>query len=310
MFRFSESGGVWLAVFAAVGFSAKAIFVKLAFPYGVSPLTLLALRMLFAAPVFVWVAARASRTGAPLSARDWVALLGLGAVGYYGASYLDFLGLRYISAGLERLVLFTYPTLTFLIGVCVLGRAWSWRDVVALLLAYAGVALALTHDLRAAHDGGAVWLGIGLVFASSVCYAIYLSGSGAMIARLGSQRFSAMALCVSTGVTLAHFGVTAPLSLLVQPWPVLALALAMAVFSTVLPVFWLSAAIRQIGASRTAMIGSLGPVLTIGMGAIFLGEPMSAAQWLGTALVVGGVSFASLPRKAIPVPLKPLEATG
>lgn len=298
MFRISESKGTWLAVLAAVGFSAKAIFVKLAFPYGVSPLALLALRMVFAAPVFLWVAIRAGREAPKLTLRDWGALLGLGAVGYYGASYLDFLGLRYISAGLERLVLFTYPTLTFLIGVCVLGRSWSWRDVVALALAYAGVALALVHDLRIAADGTTVWLGIGLVFASAVCYALYLSGSGAMIARLGSQRFSALALCVSTGVTLAHFGATTPVTQLAQPLPVLGWAVAMAVFSTVLPVFWLSAAIRRIGAARTAMIGSLGPVLTIGMGALFLREPMSVAQAVGTLLVVGGVSFASFSRRA------------
>nr|WP_276510043.1 DMT family transporter [Niveibacterium umoris] len=138
-------------------------------------------------------------------------------------------------------------------------------------------------------------LGGALVFASAVCYALYLTGCGEMVSRLGSRRFTALAMCVSTAATFLHFGATQQLENLAQPLPVLALAGAMALFSTVLPVFMLSAAIRELGATRTAMLGSIGPILTIGLGAVFLNEPVSAAQLAGTVLVVLGVSLAGKP---------------
>ncbi|MCX9158061.1 DMT family transporter [Niveibacterium sp. 24ML] len=307
VFRDSEITGFWFAILAALGFSAKAIFVKLAYPYGVSPLALLALRMAFAAPVFAFIALRASRNAAPLKVGDWVALTLLGLLGYYGASLLDFMGLQYISAGLERLILFTYPTLTLLIAVFVFNRSFSARDFAALGLTWLGIALAFAHDLQLRGDLTAVVLGGALVFGSAVCYALYLTGCGEMVLRLGSRRFTALAMCVSTVATFAHFGATSPLQDLVQPMPVLALAAAMAVFSTVLPVFMLSAAIRELGATRTAMLGSVGPIITICLGAVFLDEPLSAAQLAGTVLVVLGVSFASKPAAPKPAPLAPLK---
>lgn len=295
MFRNSETTGFWLAIFAALGFSAKAIFVKLAFPYGVSPLALLALRMAFSAPVFALIALRASRNAPPLAPGDWLALLALGLLGYYGASILDFMGLQYISAGLERLILFTYPTITLLIAVFVFDRSFSQRDFAALGLTWLGIALAFAHDLQLHSDITAVLLGGALVFASAVCYALYLTGCGEMVSRLGSRRFTALAMCVSTATTFLHFGTTQSFDSLAQPTPVVALAAAMAVFSTVLPVFMLSAAIRELGATRTAVLGSVGPIITIGLGALFLNEPLSLAQLAGTVLVVLGVSLASRP---------------
>ncbi|HOL63870.1 MAG TPA: DMT family transporter [Accumulibacter sp.] len=290
----NERVGVALAVLAALGFSFKAIFVKLA--YAVAPVdavTLLSLRMVFSLPAFLWIGFTASRSAPPLTWRDGLSVTVLGLLGYYGASILDFLGLQYISAGLERLILFTYPTLTVLIGVLFMGRRLSRREVGALWLSYAGIALAFAHDLRLVTDGSAVWLGVALVFASSLSYALYLSGSAAAIERLGAARFTALAMLVSTAATQAHFFLTQPLSTWLQPVPVYAYGVAMAVFSTVLPVFMQSAAIRRIGPSKAVLIGTLGPVLTIFFGWWLLDEPLSLSQMFGTALVLIGVWLVS-----------------
>ena len=284
--------GAGLALLAAFGFSLKAIFIKLAYPYGVDAITLLALRMLFALPVFIWVGLFRQRAGSALSSGDWGRIAVLGCLGYYGASILDFWGLQYISAGLERLILFTYPTLTILIGVLFQGKNFSWREGAALVLCYTGIGFAFVHDLGLA-DSRDVWIGGGLVFASSVSYAIYLAGSAPMIARLGSMRFTALAMLMSTAVTLLHFAAAQPLAAFIQPLPVYGWSLAMALFATIIPVFALSAAIRQLGAGRTTLYGMVGPLLTIGFGWWLLDEAISSAQLAGAVLVVAGILIVS-----------------
>ncbi|HLA35526.1 MAG TPA: DMT family transporter [Rhodocyclaceae bacterium] len=285
--------GVALAVVAACGFSFKAILIKLAYPYGVDAVTLLTMRMAFALPVFLWVGFSSAQGAPPLDRRDWLKIAALGMLGYYGASLLDFLGLQYISAGLERLILFTYPMLTLLLGVALHGRAIRRREMLAMLLCYAGIAAAFAHDLRFAGDPARIWLGAGFVFASAVSYACYLSGSGAMIVKLGSARFTALAMLFSTLVTCGHFFTTHTLQSFIQPWPVVAYGVAMATVSTVLPVFALSMAIRQLGSSRAAMIGMVGPLITVVFGWLLLGEAFSATQMLGLGLVVLGIGIAS-----------------
>jgi drug/metabolite transporter (DMT)-like permease len=285
--------GVVLAVVAALGFSFKAILIKLAYPYGVDPVTLLALRMAFALPVFLWVGFTSSKNAPALSRRDWLTVAALGALGYYGASILDFLGLKYISAGLERLILFTYPTLTLLLGVVLHGRAITRREGLALALCYAGIAAAFVHDLQFAGDTSAVWIGGGFVFASSVSYALYLSGSAGMIAKLGAARFTALAMLVSTAATGGHFLATQPLTALVQPWQVYALGAAMGLFCTVVPVFAQSAAIRRVGSGQAALVGMVGPLLTIVFAWFLLDEGFSTAQMIGVVLVIAGVAAVS-----------------
>ncbi|WP_313953374.1 DMT family transporter [Accumulibacter sp.] len=289
----SESVGVALAILAAFGFSFKAIFVKLAYAVPqavpVEAVTLLSLRMLFALPFFIVIGLHASRAAPPLSRSDWLTLSALGLLGYYGASILDFIGLGYISAGLERLILFTYPTLTVLIGVLFMGKALQRREIAALLLSYAGIGLVFAHDVEFSGETGAVLLGCAFVFASSLSYAFYLAGSGPMIQRLGSARFTALAMLVSTFATQLHFLLTQPLSALRQPPSVYAYGAAMALLSTVLPVFLQSAAIRRIGAARSVMIGTLGPMLTIAFAWWLLDEPLSPSQLAGAALVLAGV---------------------
>jgi drug/metabolite transporter (DMT)-like permease len=280
-------------VLAAFGFSFKAILIKLAYPYGVEAVTLLVLRMSFALPVFVWVGFTASRRAPALAQRDWLIVVVLGSLGYYGASILDFIGLQYISAGLERLILFTYPTLTLLFGVVAHRRRVSGREQLAVVLCYAGIAAVFAHDLRLSGDPSIVWIGAGFVFASSVCYAIYLTGSAGMIARLGAARFTALAMLISTTATLGHFAATQSFASLLQPWPVYALGATMALVSTILPVFAQSAAIRRVGSGQAALVGMVGPLATIGFGALLLDEGISVVQLLGAGLVIAGVAIVS-----------------
>ena len=290
--------GALLALVAALGFSMKAIFIKLAYPYGVDAITLLALRLGFALPVFLWVGLAGQKAAAPLGGKDWAGLAALGCLGYYGASILDFWGLEYISAGLERLILFTYPTLTVLIGVFFQGKPFTRREGLAVVLCYLGIGFAFAHDLRLG-DARDIWIGGALVFGSSVSYALYLAGSAPMIARLGAMRFSALAMLVSSGVTLAHFVAVQPMSAFVQPLPVYGWGLAMALFSTVIPVFAQSAAIREVGAGRASLIGMIGPLLTIAFGWWLLGEAISLAQLGGAALVVLGILIVSRPPRGV-----------
>ena len=295
----AERLGIALAVLAAFGFSFKAIFVKLAYAAApVDAVTLLSLRMVFALPAFLWIGFAASRSAPPLTRRDWGMLVALGLLGYYGSSMLDFLGLQYISAGLERLILFTYPTLTVLIGVLFMGQALEKRQLGALVLSYAGIGLAFAHDLQVAGDMRTVLIGAAFVFGSALTYAMYSAGAEPAIRRLGSARFAALAMLVSTTATQLHFFATQPWSALAQPLPVYVYGAAMALFSTVLPVLWQSAAIRRIGSARAVLIGTLGPVLTIFFGWWLLAEPISAAQLAGAALVLIGVLLVS--RKAAP----------
>jgi drug/metabolite transporter (DMT)-like permease len=289
----SPTWGAGLALLAALGFSLKAIFVKLAYPYGVDAITLLALRMGFALPIFLWVGlAEQRRAGTNLTGGDWGRLFLLGMLGYYGASILDFWGLQYISAGLERLILFTYPTLTIMIGVLFQGKPFSRREALAVVLCYTGIGFAFIHDLGFG-EAREVWIGGALVFGSSISYALYLSGSAPMIGRLGAMRFSALAMLMSSAVTLLHFSLAQPFSAFVQPLPVYSWGLAMALFATVVPVFAQSAAIRRLGAGRASLFGMVGPMLTIGFGWWLLDESISLAQMMGAALVVAGILIVS-----------------
>jgi len=255
----------------------------------VDAVTLLALRMIFSLPAFLWVGMRASRSAPPLQKRDWLAIVALGLLGYYGASILDFAGLKYISAGLERLILFTYPTLTLLLGALFHGQRIGRREWLAMVLCYLGIGAAFAHDLQLSADMAAIWLGGALVFGSSLAYAFYLSGSAVMLARVGVARLTALALLVSTAATLVQFFATEPVSALLQPLSIYGYGLAMAVLSTAIPVFAQAAAMRRIGSGRAALIGTIGPMMTIALGWWVLGEPASIWQLGGAVLVIAGV---------------------
>ncbi|MDR3352522.1 MAG: DMT family transporter [Zoogloeaceae bacterium] len=296
----SHAPAVLMALCAAIGFSSKAIFVKLVYlapDVSVSAVTLVALRMFLALPVFLWVAFRGKAPAEPLARRDAGMLILLGIVGYYGSSLCDFQGLKHISAALERLILYTYPTLTVLIAVIFFRHRLTRRECASIALSYAGIGLAFAHDLNASGTGDSIWIGAGLVFAASLLYAAYLSGSAPMIARLGSVRFTALCMTVSCIGTILHFLATEPFAALALPWRIYTLIFAMALFSTILPVFMLSAAIARIGAARTVLIGSIGPIVTIFMGWLWLDERLSLPQIIGALLVLAGVLLVSLARK-------------
>jgi len=288
--------GVAFALLAAVGFSAKAILVKLAYLDNVDAITLLALRMVFSVPFFIGVAVWARQHHAePLNTHDRMLVLGLGLIGYYCSSLLDFLGLQYISAGLERLILFLYPTMTVILSAVLYKRAIGRKVMAAMGLCYAGIALVFLHDVGV-KEGGVV-LGASLVFTSTMSYSVYLVGAGHAIARIGAMRFTAYAMVVASAACLLQFAAMRPLSALDLPLRVYELSIGMAIFSTVLPVFLLSFAIRRIGSGSASLIGTIGPVSTIYLAYLILGENISLLQIAGSSLVLVGVLIISLNSK-------------
>jgi drug/metabolite transporter (DMT)-like permease len=289
------AAGALLAAIGAVGFSGKAILIKLAYFYPVDAVTLLALRMLMSLPFFLFMALLSGRNpGYSLERGDWGAILGLGFLGYYLASYLDFLGLQYISAGLERLILFLYPTMVLAISALVLKLPVTRRHVAALGLSYGGIMLVFADNVRLAGDVAGTALGSLLVFGSALSYAVYLVWGGQVITRLGSVRFTAYAMTVASVLCIIQFAFTHPWSALVLPAPVYGYGFLMAVLSTVLPVWATSEGIRRIGASRAALVGAIGPVSTLFLANLFLDEPITAPQLAGAGLVLVGVLLLSL----------------
>ncbi|WP_233237395.1 DMT family transporter [Bordetella sp. LUAb4] len=297
--------GFMLAALGAILFSGKAIVVKFTYEYGVDAVTLIAFRMLFSLPFFAVIAldqARRARRGQlpvlTMSERARVVVLGL--LGYYLSSFLDFLGLRYISVGLERLILFLSPTLVLLITAFWLKRPIARRQWVALGLSYAGVVLVFAHDLSQSRSD-AIWLGAGFVFGSALTYAVYLIGSGELVKRVGSTRLTAYAMTVSSIACLIQFFVLHPVSGLLQPMGFYGLSVIHATINTVLPVFMIMAAVSRIGAPLAAQLGMLGPVSVLFLAYWFLGEPVTSWQLAGTGLVLAGVFALTGGRRA---PLK------
>ena len=290
--------GAALVALGAIAFSGKAIMIKLAFRHGVDPTTLLAFRMIFSAPLFLLLAWWASRGAhvAPMSGRDRWTVFALGIVGYYLSSYFDFLGLQHITAALERLVLFLNPTLVLILSALLFHRRITLRDAAAIVLSYLGIVAAFVNDLTT--QPGNVVLGTAWVLLSAVLYAAYLIGSGRIVGRLGSLRLAGYAGSVSCLAVVAHFMLTSdPRLLFTQAPQVYWLSLLMASVATVLPIALIAEGIRRLGASHASIIASIGPIVTIFFGAIFLGEPVTAMQLLGAALVLAGVLTISLPAR-------------
>lgn len=289
--------GLALAITGSALFSAKAIVVKLAYRYGIDAATLIALRMVFSVPFFAAALAWSSRGRTPLTRLDHLRLIAIGLLGYYAASYLDFLGLQFITAALERLILYLNPTIVLLMSALFLGKRFSRRDVAALALAYGGILLVFLHDVRL--EGEGVPLGAALVLGSAVSYAAYLVMSGELVRRIGAIRLTAYAMCVSTIAIFLQFLVLNPLSALRQPTPVYGLSLVNGLLCTVLPVFATMLAVERIGAGRTSMAAMVGPVATIALAYFFLGEAVSGWQVGGTALVLSGIYVLSRQPSAV-----------
>ena len=288
--RSGSGTGDLMALVAAVGFSMKAILAKLAFRYGVDPTTLLAMRLLGAAPLFGLVLWRQGPV--PLQRRDLWALLGLGLLGYHAAALLDFLGLIYISAGLERLVLYVHPTLVVLLGALWRRERVRGVEIASLLVCYLGLGVAVAADLRVG-EPRQVAIGVALVLGSALCYAVYLLGADQLGRRLGMQRISAASNIVSALTLGTQVALTRPVGAVLDwPAPVWGLLVALVSVSTLLPVLLLASAIGRVGPGRAATVGMVGPVAAALLGWALLGEPLSLMQLVGGAIVVLGLWLA------------------
>jgi len=279
-----------LALAGATAFSAKAIIVKLAYRYGVDAVTLIMLRMLLALPLFLALAWWAGRGREPLSGRDWRVVCGLGFCGYYLASFLDFAGLQYISASLERLILYLNPTLVMLLGWLLFKRRVSRQQLTAFAISYVGILVVFGAELSL--EGRDVVLGSVLVFGSALSYAVYLLYSGQEVQRLGSLRLTGLATSVACVLCIVQYLVLRPVgTALALPAEVWGLSVLNAVGCTFLPVLMIMMAIERVGASVASQAGMVGPVLTILMGVWLLGEPFTVWVAAGTALVMAGVAL-------------------
>ena len=284
----SLTTGLLLAAFGAIAFSGKAIIVKLAYRHGVDAVTLIMVRMLFALPIFAAMAWWASRGQAALTGRDWLGVLGLGFTGYYLASFLDFAGLAYISASLERLILYLNPTIVMLLGLVLYQRRTTTRQVLGMAISYCGVVLVFGHEISLL-GADAAW-GALLVFLSAVSYAIYLVYSGELVKRLGSVRLVGLASTFACVCCIVQFVVLRPMDVAFNvAQEVLWLSVVNATLCTVVPVLMVMMAIERIGPSLAAQTGMVGPMATILMGVLLLGEPFTVWVAAGTVLVITGI---------------------
>mgnify|MGYP006189611555 CR=1 FL=1 len=281
------TAGLLMAMAGSIAFSGKAIIVKLAYRHGVDAVTLIMYRMLFALPLFLALAWWASRGKAALTGKDWLGIVGLGFTGYYLASFLDFWGLQYISASLERLILYLNPTLVLVLGWFIYKRRISGLQALAMAVSYAGVLLVFGHE--AGFQGPNAVLGALLVFGSAISYAIYLVYSGELVKRLGSLRLVGLATSVACGLCLLQFVILRPLSAADVAPEVVWLSLLNATLCTFAPVLMVMMAIERIGAGLAAQTGMIGPMSTIAMGVLILDEPFNGWIVAGTLLVLSGV---------------------
>ena len=288
--------GIACALLGSIAFSGKTIIVKLAYQHGIDTLTLLALRMLFALPFFLFMAWWAGAVH--LARRDWLAIIALGFIGYYLGSYLDFAGLQYISAGLGRLILYLYPTVVVLMSALFLHQPIRKRHVISLALSYGGIALVFNGEITPGEDLSLILLGAGLVFASAVTYATYLIAGSQLVMKMGSMRFTAYASTAASCFVIAHFMALRGPSQLAASNEVYWLVLIMAVFTTVLPLWLMAEGLKRIGANQVALVGCIGPLSTMGFGQIFLGEAITLIQLLGAGLVLTGVLIISVKPQA------------
>ncbi|GGE71329.1 MAG TPA: DMT family transporter [Paenalcaligenes hominis] len=288
--------GFLLAGLGSILFSAKAIVAKLTYMHGVDALTVIGFRMLLALPAFltiaVWQAYKAYRgQQVALSTKQRWQVVVLGFIGYYLASLLDFLGLQYITAGLERLILFLAPTFVLLFSALFLKKLILPKQWVALAISYLGVSLVFVQDLSL--EGDHVLLGAGLVLGSALSYSFYLIGSGELLKQIGSTRLVAYAMVTSAIYTLIHFFIVQGWAGLDQPKEVYGLSLIHATLNTVFPTFMIMWAVERVGAPMTAQLGLIGPVSILFLAYWFLDEPITLMQIGGTVLVLTGAMVLS-----------------
>lgn len=295
--------GVLFALIGVIGFSFRPVLIKLAYAVptaagsAVSPTTLLFLRMAIALPFFAvigwWLRDQKPR----LTGRDWAGIAGLGFIGYYLSSLLDFLGLQFVGAGVGRLIQFAYPTLVLVLSFLFLHKRPARHELAALVMTYAGIALVVSHQTGASARDQQFLFGALLIFCCALTYAIYLVAGSELIKRVGSMRFTAYTMIVSTVPVAVQFFILEPISALELPSPVWWHATIMATFSTVVPGFLVAEALKRVGANQFALIGAVGPVSVAITSALGLDEPFTWLQMAGGVLVISGVLLVSLKQK-------------
>ena len=294
--------GYGLAIAGAALFSTKGIFIKLAYGTGIGAETVLALRMIVAVPVYLcilgWLLTRRPAVRKLLTVRAIIGSALVGVLGYYVASLLDFTGLAFISAQYERLVLFTYPFFSVVLGALFFGDKFTWRILPGLVLSYLGLGVIFGWNLAVDPDG--LIAGTLFVIASAITFALYQHLAKREMTGIGSALFTCIAMIAAGVVGIAHntvqHGVTGWFSLTSEVW---GYGLALGILGTVLPSFLMNGAIGRIGARATSSTGAWGPIMTIAMAVVILGEPFTIFHAAGTALVIGGsVWFARSEQRA------------
>ncbi|WP_296386063.1 DMT family transporter [Winogradskyella sp.] len=284
--------GILIGIIGIVLFSSKAVMVKLAYQYNIDALSILLLRMLFAFPFYIAIAfAYRNERKEVTQKRAYLWLIFLGFVGYYLASYLDFVGLTYIKASLERIILFIYPTIVLLFNKWFLKKEITNKQKLAILITYVGILITFGSEVSV--SGNSAYLGGFFVLLSAITYASYLVGSGWLIPKFGVMRFTSYAMLVSCVCVFIHFGIFSKVDIFNFPWQVYVLGLAIAVFATVIPSFLVSISIKMIDSSNFAVVAGIGPISTIVLAVIFLNESLTALQMVGTIIVILGILLVS-----------------
>ena len=286
--------GIGIGVLAVILFSSKAVMVKLAYNYKVDTISILLLRMLFSFPFYVVIACinHKKNKHTTLQKKDYYWVVFFGVIGYYLASYFDFVGLTYIKASLERIILFIYPTIVIILNKIFLKHAISKVQLTAILLTYLGVVFTFLDEL--AWSGTETYLGIFFVVLSAITYAAYLVGSGWLIPKFGTVKFTAYAMIVSCLCVFIHYGLTSHVNLFSFTWQVYVLGFLIAVFATVIPSFLVSISIKKISSSNFAIVAGVGPISTIILAAVFLQETLTLLQFFGALVVISGIMYMSL----------------
>ncbi|MEO9572262.1 MAG: DMT family transporter [Polaribacter sp.] len=286
--------GIFLGILGIVLFSSKAVMVKIAYKYNVDAITMLLLRMLFSFPFYVVIAYlyRNKKQEIKITKKDYTWVVVFGLVGYYLASYFDFVGLSYIKASLERIILFVYPTIVILLNKLFFKQPITKIQAIAIFLSYLGIVIAFSDEVDI--SGNNVYLGGFFILLSAVTYASYLVGSGWLIPKFGVVKFTAYAMLVSCFCVFVHFSIIGKADLFNLPWQVYGLGFLIAIFATVIPSFLVSASIKIINSSNFAIVAGIGPISTIVLASFFLEEHLTLLQFFGALLVIIGIVITSL----------------
>lgn len=284
--------GFFISLSGSILFSTKAIMVKLAFNgTPTDALTLLMLRMLFALPFYLLIAFWAAKkeNSQPLTSKQWLQIAGLGIIGYYLSSLFDFIGLQYVSAGLERLILFLYPTFSVIINAKIFKTSLTKIQIAALILTYVGIGIAYFGELKIDNTNPNFYFGSGMILLCAITYSLYLVGTGRIVKKVGDTRYTAYAMLFATLGIFIHFALKKPINAVVLSPQLLWLSIGLAIIATVVPSFLISNAMKKIGSNNVSIISSIGPVSTIIQAHFILGEQLFAEQLIGTLLVIAGV---------------------